>query len=34
MSALSFESIKNDTVDVAYFEPLPERFYGNYFKEM
>jgi hypothetical protein len=31
---LSFEKYKiSDTVDVAYFEPLSERFYGNHFKE-
>jgi hypothetical protein len=34
MSMLSFEKYKiSDTVDVAYFEPLSERFYGNHFKE-
>jgi hypothetical protein len=31
---LSFEKYKiSDTVDVAYFDLLSERFYGNHFKE-
>jgi tRNA threonylcarbamoyladenosine biosynthesis protein TsaB len=33
MSALSFEKYKkSDTVDVAYFEPLPEDFMVTHFK--